>query len=208
MIKRFQEGKPLDSVFHPLPVIDMLNTRYIILDLNQNPVRNPNPLGNAWFVSEFKLVENADEEIAALNNLNPARTAVIDKRFEQFVSGKQFIKDTQGSLQLTDYKPNYLKYEVKANSEQLAVFSEIYYDKGWNAYIDGEKVPYFRVNYVLRGLTVPSGNHVIEFKFEPQSYYMGNKVSLASSILLLLIIAGYGIAKFRTGNKGKSDPEK
>jgi len=208
MIKRFQDGKTLDSVFHPLPVINMLNTSYVILDLNQNPVRNPHPLGNAWFVSQFKLVENADEEIAALNNLNPAETAVIDKRFEKYISGKQFTKDTQGSLQLTDYKPNYLKYEVKANSEQLAVFSEIYYDKGWNAYIGGEKVPHFRVNYVLRGLTVPAGNHVIEFKFEPHSYYLGNKVSLASSILLLLIIAGYGIAKFRTGNTGKLDPEK
>ncbi|MDD4108717.1 MAG: YfhO family protein [Prolixibacteraceae bacterium] len=200
MIKGLQDGKTIDSVFHSLPVINMLNTRYIILDLNQNPIRNPHPLGNAWFVSEFKLVENADEEIAALNVFDPAETAVTDKRYAENIEGKQILKDSEGSIVLTEYKPNYLKYSANAASEQLAVFSEIYYDKGWNAYIDGEKVPHFRVNYVLRALTVPSGDHIIEFKFEPQSYYMGNKISLASSILLILIIIGYGLTQYRNFN--------
>ena len=90
-----------------------------------------------------------------------------------------------------------MKYSTKASSEQLAVFSEIYYEKGWNAYIDGKRVPHFRVDYVLRALVLPAGEHTVEFKFHPKSYYNGNKVSFASSLLLILAIAGYGISEFR-----------
>jgi uncharacterized membrane protein YfhO len=88
-----------------------------------------------------------------------------------------------------EYKPNYLKYNSNSNTDGIAIFSEIYYDKGWNAYIDGELRPHFRANYVLRGMQVPSGDHAIEFKFEPSTYKTGEKVSLASSIILLLLLA-------------------
>ncbi|MEE4285715.1 MAG: YfhO family protein, partial [Mariniphaga sp.] len=101
--------------------------------------------------------------------------------------------------------PNFLKYEFSAANNQFTVFSDIFYDKGWNAYLNGEKVPHFRVNYVLRAMIVPAGQHTIEFKFEPKSYYTGNKVSLASSLLLILAIAGYGFMLFR---KRKNQPEK
>jgi uncharacterized membrane protein YfhO len=113
------------------------------------------------------------------------------------VAGKSFRKDNNGQIELTEYQPNYLKYDYSAASEQFTVFSEIYYENGWNAYIDGEPAPHFRVNYVLRAMLIPAGNHTIEFKFEPKSYYVGNKISLASSILLILAIAGYGFARFR-----------
>lgn len=191
MIQGLQAGSPMDSVFRGLDVINMLNTRYIIYDLNQNPIRNTHALGNAWFVGDYIVVPNADEEIAAMQNFNPAQTAIVDQRFEEFVEGKNFEKDQSGSIALTEYQPNYLKYLYQANSEQLTVFSEIYYDKGWKAFIDGEEAPHFRVNYVLRAMVVPAGEHTIEFKFEPQSYYMGNKISLASSILLVLIALGF-----------------
>ena len=183
----------------------MLNTRYIIFDLNQAPIRNPNPLGNAWFVSNFKMVGNADDEIKAMESFNPAETAIVDQRFIEHVQGITVGKDRAGKIELTEYQPNYLKYDFNATSDQFTVFSDIYYDKGWNAYINGEPVPHFRVNYVLRAMIVPAGQHTIEFKFEPKSYYTGNKVSLASSLLLILAIAGYGFMQFR---RRKVQPEK
>ncbi len=204
MATGMQAGKPVDSVFMSLPVLNMLNTRYIIVDTNQPPLRNPEALGNAWFIDTYRIVENADEEIAAVKNFNSGTTAIMDKRFEKFVGGKSFSKDYRGGIVLTEYQPNYLKYDFNAGSEQLVVFSEIYYEDGWNAYIDEEKVPHFRVNYVLRALVVPAGNHTIEFRFEPRSYYVGNKISYASSVLLLFILAGYlgmEIRKYRRRRK-------
>lgn len=197
MVAGLQKNSPIDSVFRSLKAINMLNTRYIIYDLNQNPIRNPMALGNAWFVNGYKLVDNADAEIEALNNINPSSTAVVDNRFAEYVKGHTFNDDENGEIKLTGYEPNDLKYSYQAGSEQLVVFSEIYYDKGWNAYIDGNKAPHFRVDYVLRAMVIPAGNHEIEFKFEPKSYYIGNKISMASSILLILVIVGYGFYEFR-----------
>lgn len=205
MVRGLQSGTQPDSVFMELPVINMLNARYIIYDLNNAPLRNPEAYGNAWFVSGYREVANADEEIAALNQLDPKSEVLIDKRFSEFVQGKNFQKDENGSIVLTEYQPNYLKYTAKNASEQLAVFSEIYYDKGWNAYIDGESVPHFRVNYILRGMVLPAGEHTVEFKFHPKSYYNGNKISLASSLLLLLVIAGYTFSEYRKRSKGNLD---
>jgi hypothetical protein len=197
MAKGLQSGGQPDSVFNELPVLNMLNTKYIIYDLNSAPLRNAHNMGNAWFVNGFQMVKNADEEIEVLKNIDPANEAVVDQRFGKYVEGKNFQKDQNGSIVLTEYEPNYLKYVAKASSEQLAIFSEIYYDKGWYAYIDGKEVPHFRVNYVLRGLVLPAGEHTVEFKFHPKSYYTGNKISLASSILLILAIAGYAFSEFR-----------
>lgn len=197
MVKGLQAGNQSDSVFSNLPAINMLNTRYLIFDLNSAPMRNNRALGNAWFVNNYKIVENADEEILALKEIDPKSTATIDKRFSEFVDGKTFQKDLTGSITLTEYQPNYLKYQTKAATEQLTVFSEIYYDKGWDAFIDGEKVPHFRVNYILRAITLPAGEHTVEFKFEPKSYFIGNKISLASSIILVLAIAGFAFSEFR-----------
>ncbi len=201
MVSGLQSGKRIDSIFMQLPALNMLNTRYVIYDLNQAPLRNPTALGNAWFVSQFKMVGTADDEIAAIKGLNPSETAVVHERFAEHVQGKTFRKDNSGSIRLTEYQPNYLKYEVKAGSEQLAVFSDIYYEDGWNAYIDGNPAPHFRVNYILRAMVIPAGNHTVEFRFHPKSYYNGNKVSLASSILLILAVVGYFITEARKRKK-------
>jgi hypothetical protein len=197
MVTGLQAGAPTDSVFMPLTAINMLNTKYIIFDLNQAPIPNPMAAGNAWFVSGVKITDTADEEIEALKGINPLETAVIHKEFVDHIQGKAFVKDRNGYIRLTEYQPNYLKYEMKANSEQLTVFSDIYYEKGWNAFIDGTPAPHFRVNYILRGMIIPAGEHTIEFRFHPKSYYTGNKVSLASSFILILAIAGYFISESR-----------
>ena len=148
-------------------------------------------LGNAWFVPQVEMVENADQELDALTDFDPAKTAVVDKRFEKDLEGFTPSNDTTASIQLIEYAPNQLKYQSNTSKDQLAVFSEIYYDKGWNAYVDGEKVPYFRANYVLRAMVVPAGKHLIEFKFEPRVYAIGEKVSFASSLLVILLVLGF-----------------
>lgn len=175
-----------------IPVLNMLNMKYIIYNPQAPPVRNPFPLGNAWFVDNYKVVPNADEEIVAMRTFNPSQTAIIDKRFENIVSNYRNKKDTASSISLSSYEPNDLVYNVKTSKEQLAVFSEIYYDMGWNAYIDdgATPAPYFRANYILRGMIVPAGAHKIEWKFEPKVYYTGEKVSYAFNILLILVVVG------------------
>lgn len=177
------------QLFDKAPVLKMLNTKYLIVNPSGAPVQDSNPIGNAWFVNNFQIVENADSEIAALTGFKPTETAIIDRRFEEQVKGNTYSKT--GTIQLTEYQPNYLKYTFKSASEQLTVFSEVYYDKGWNAYIDGEKVSYFRVNYILRALSVPGGEHTIEFKFEPQSYFLGNRISQIGSLIFILLALAY-----------------
>lgn len=191
LVSGFKKPQSIDSVMGTLPVIDMLNTKYFIYNLNQPPLPNPHALGNAWLVKDVKLVDNADEEIMSLKNFNPKETAVINKKFVSdlgdFKSGSG-----DGEVKLTAYEPNDLKYEATVNSgPQLAVFSEIYYPKGWKSYIDGKEAPIMEADYVLRAVVLPEGKHQVEFKFHPNSYFMGNNVSLASSILLLLAAAGY-----------------
>ncbi len=208
MVGGLQAGSQPDSVFQDLSVINMLNTKYVIYDLNSPPIINPRAFGNAWFVNGFKLTENADEENAVLKEIDPLDVAVVDRRFSGQIEGKQFTKDRNGSITLTEYQPNYLKYTTKAASEQLAIFSEIYYDKGWNAYVDGKEAPHFRADYVLRGMVLPAGEHTVEFKFHPQSYYTGNKISLASSLLLILAIIGFAYTEYRKRLKKEPSTEK
>jgi hypothetical protein len=182
-------------------VLNMLNTKYIIAE-EQNtvfPYTNTDANGNAWFVSKLKVVADANQEILALDSLNTKTTAVLEKQV-QIENNLQttYHVDSTASIQLKEFKPNYLKYESKNSNEGVAVFSEIYYAQGWDAYIDGKLTPHFRVNYVLRALDLPKGNHTIEFKFEPQVVETGSKVALASSAIfgiLLLIGIFYSFKK-------------
>jgi hypothetical protein len=193
-LRRYQElyEHQIQKNFN-LNVLNMLNTKYIIQpDQNRKPqvVPNMNALGNAWFVDSVRMVDNADQELNALTNFDPATTAIMDKRFEKDLEGFTPQIDSTAQIQLIEYEPNHLKYQSNTKTDQLAVFSEIYYDKGWNAYVDEKPVPHFRVNYVLRAMIVPAGKHLIEFKFEPRVYYVGEKISLASSLLLIFILLG------------------
>ena len=184
--------------------LNMLNAKYIIYNPEAPPLVNNNVIGNAWFVNEYKLVANADSEIAALNNFNPKTTAIVDQQFKSNLDSYKTSSDPTASIKLETYQPNDLVYETKSNSEGLAVFSEIYYDKGWNVYIDGKASPYFRANYVLRGMLIPAGAHKVEWKFEPSVYSTGEKISLASSVLLLLMVGGVGFTEWKKSNEHKS----
>ncbi len=180
----------IDSALANLNALNMLNTRYIIYSPEAPPLVNSSELGNAWFVDGYRLVGGAKEEMDALTDFNPAREAIIDKRFEGSLAGLTPASDTAATIVLTEYRANYLKYNAVCAEEQLAVFSEIYYDKGWQAYIDGNRVDHIRADYVLRAMRIPAGEHTLEFKFHPQSYYISEKISLASSVLFFLLLAG------------------
>ncbi|NNE26072.1 MAG: YfhO family protein [Saprospiraceae bacterium] len=169
-------------------VLNMLNTKYFILNGQNNSQevqRNTAAYGNAWFVNSFRIVPNADAEINALNEIDPLGEAAIHKEFESYVSGLNLTKE--GSISLTDYAPNRLSYTSNSNSEQLAIFSEVWYgpDKGWKVTIDGNPVEHIRANYILRALKVPAGQHEIVFEFKPDSVKNGYLISLICSILIV-----------------------
>jgi hypothetical protein len=187
--RRYQELYDYHISRNNQAVLNMLNTKYVIVSGSNNQPQarlNPDALGNAWIVDDYKIVANADEEIMALNEFDPAKTAIIDQRFEDQLQGYQNGKEATAAIEFTSYKPNELKYNFKSSKNELVVFSEIYYDKGWNVYVDGEKLPYFRTNYVLRGMIVPAGEHEIIWKFEPRVYYVGGTISIISSILIII----------------------
>ncbi len=207
-MKRYQELIDKQISKNNMQVLNMLNTKYIIVPTKEqgNVVQqNPYALGNVWFVKSYKLVANADSELNALTNFNPSQEAIVDKRFEGMFKDFKPDFDSTATIKLTKYSPNELKYKSKCNNLQLAVFSEIYYDKGWNVFVDNKPATYFRANYVLRAMLVPSGNHEIDFKFEPKGYLVGEKVSLASSILLLLLFVGGIYFEFKNSIKSKKD---
>ena len=193
-LKRYQELIENHISKGNMAVLNMLNTKYFITPKGQAQ-QNPGAMGNAWFVNEINSVANADAEIAALNSFNPANTAIVDVRFsEYFING---LDNSRTSISLSEYKPNYLKYNSDSPKEGIAIFSEIYYDKGWNAYVDGELKPHFRANYVLRGMQIPAGKHVVEFKFEPAVYHVSERIALASSTVLLLLLAFFSIKELK-----------
>ena len=185
-LKRYQELIENHISKGNMSVLNMLNTKYFISSRKEVQI-NQSALGNCWFVSNVNIVENADQEISSLGNFNPSKTAIVDSRFSKQINDSLFLKEGS-SIVLTDYKPNHLTYSANAVNNSIAIFSEIYYDKGWNAYLDGKITSHFRANYVLRGMNVPSGKHIIEFKFEPQSYKTGEVIAMSSSIILLLLL--------------------
>ncbi len=186
-LRNVQTEADIERMFVGLNGINMLNTRYLIYNPEANPLYNFSALGNAWFVSQIEMVKNADEEIEKVREINPVETAVVDIRFSEMLPSTTDV-DTEATIRLTSYAPNRLVYQAQTNSERVAVFSEIYYPKGWKASVNGVDVPHFRVNYILRGMVVPTGNSEIVFSFEPHSFKVGNIVSFISSIILLLAV--------------------
>ena len=172
-------------------VLNMLNTRYFIFPAGQQgetvPVLNPYAYGNAWFVSDIKYVDNANQEIDALSDIQPAETAVVDTRFKDALRGAtQAYKDSLSEIRLLSYQPDRLVYESENAQDGVAVFSEIYYPDGWHATIDGQPAAVGRANYILRTLYVPAGKHTIEMRFDPQSLHVTEGIAYAALALLLL----------------------
>jgi hypothetical protein len=207
-LQRYQDLIDFHIVEDNIEVLNMLNTRYVIVPgENRQPevMRNPGALGNAWFVSQVRTVENADEEILALDMMDPGTAAVLDKRYASFVDGRNFQPDTLASIKLTEYRPNRLRYSYQSKTEQVAVFSEIYYPDGWTAKLNGEPAKYFRVNYLLRAMVIPAGSGEIEFVFKPAAYYTGGKIAWSFSALILALIALYVWSKVKRYRKDPAD---
>ncbi|MDP4184908.1 MAG: YfhO family protein [Bacteroidota bacterium] len=205
LINGFRTPDSLLSVMKNLHVLNMLNTRYFIADPNRMPIRNPYAYGNVWTVSNLRVAENADQELEDLKSIDPRTDAVVANSMTANLP-KQIETDPTASVRLTSYAPNLLKYDFSANKDQLVVFSEIYYPKGWNAYVDGKLTPHFRADYVLRAMMVPAGKHNIEFKFEPKTYYTGDKISLVSSVILILLVLSAGAFEINKAlKKGKKE---
>ena len=175
-------------------VLNMLNTIYIIGADVEGKVGyelNQGANGNAWFISKLKVVNSADDEIKALDSLNTKIEAVINTVNISDNLKTNYKRDSISSIKLVSYKANELEYESKTTNIQFAVFSEMYYKNGWNAYVDGKLTPHYNVNYVLRGMEIPAGKHKISFKFEPTVIKKGNTITLIGYLLLLIIPLGW-----------------
>jgi hypothetical protein len=193
IISAFQSAQSFEDLYPALassPTLNMLNTRYIIYNAEQPPLRNPFAFGNCWFVEEIEIADNADAEIAALENLHPLKTAVIDKRFALELEGFTTQRDSTAVITLDNYRPNRLTYKSSASVEQLAVFSEVYYQPGWKVKIDGEEASHFRADWILRAMRVPAGEHTIVFEFLPDRYIAAAYVASFSSFFILLLLIG------------------
>ncbi|MCL1937780.1 MAG: hypothetical protein FWF52_05240 [Candidatus Azobacteroides sp.] len=193
IVSAFQEATSLEDlrdVFRQTPTLDMLNAKYIIYHADQPPLINMYADGNAWFVDSVLFVANANSEIEALNRINPLITAAIDEKFAAQVMQPTEKPAESDSIQLIDYKPNILEYKSNSSSPQIAVFSEVYYPHGWKAFIDGKPADHYRVNWILRAMNVPAGNHSIEFRFEPDTYNLLNKIGSIASLVMLLGFIG------------------
>lgn len=183
-----------------MPVINMLNTKYFITQEQQTgglvPQLNPDAMGNAWFVDTLVVVNTPNEECDGLMQYDLHNTAILDQSFapkaasiHSVVNG-QIVNctDSLASVILTKYTPEYVEYDSESSQDGTIVFSEIFYDKGWNAYVDGQAVDHYRVNYLLRALNVSAGKHHIRFEFRPASVEKGNMLSMTFVIVMYLII--------------------
>lgn len=185
-----------EEAFKQTPVLNMLNTKYVIYAPQAMPIVNPYKMGNAWLVDNVNLVNSADEEMLSLGLDSLANTVIVDKSTENAPADKKY-NSANGKIELINYEPNVMTYKFSSTEDQLAVFSEIYYPEGWNAYINGEKATYFRANYLLRAMNLKAGDYTIEFRFEPKSYDIGKILSIICSILLTTAVGCIIFAVFK-----------
>ncbi len=189
-------------------ILNMMNVKYIMVPDREGGVfaqENPYANGPAWFIESVRPANNANEELLLLDSLNTKKTAIIHKDWINLIPAKKIERDSTASIDVTVHEPNRLVYETKSDSEQVAIFSEVYYPMGWKATIDGAPAEYFRANYLLRAMVVPSGIHTIEFKFEPEVISRGSTYSLISFIILLLVCLGGAFLTFKKNAISKVD---
>lgn len=191
-----------------IEILNMLNVKYVVQQNEESknvPTLNANANGNAWFVDSLIGVKSANEEITALGSMDLKHEAVVNTTQFTNINRFDFQVDSLATVTLTDYEPNQLIYKSSNPNAGVLVFSEMFYENGWNAYIDGQRKDHFRVNYVLRALKVPEGNHTIAFKFEPRIIETGSQITLASSILLGLIVLGGILYSVKRSSKKEED---
>ncbi|MEZ4854538.1 YfhO family protein [Flavobacterium sp.] len=189
--RRIQELASYQLANKNLSVFSMLNVKYILVDDEKEgrvAMLNPTANGNAWFVNAIKEVSTANEEMKLLDELPTKDVAVINTSKVK-LSKTEFKRDSLATIQLETYKPNYLKYKTNNTNDGFAVFSENYYENGWKATIDGKQTPIYNVDYVLRGIYIPAGNHTVEFTFKPEVVQKGSIIALLSSVIMILLIA-------------------
>ena len=184
-----------------LNILNMLNTKYILLGSLQEPRAeiNPNANGNAWFVFDIQFVKTPNEEIKAVGEIDNKKTAVVSVEDQKYFEGKNLQSDSTAVIELKNYLPNQLEFKTQSKTPQLAVFSEIYYPKGWKMLLDGKEVPYIKANYLLRAVLVPAGNHEVRMVFEPEVIEKGKMISMSAFGIFLLLSVG-GFLKFRRKN--------
>lgn len=185
-------------LFSQMPILNMLNTKYVIYNPQSGPILNNQAQGGAWFVDNVNWVPTADDEMMRLADVDLSREAVIREDQKDIVGN---VGDGMGSIRMVTYDLDYLEYQTSSNADQIAVFSEIWYPEGWVAKIDGEEVAIGRANYLLRTIKVPAGSHQITFEFKPASFYTGEKIALAGSLLLILSMAGSLFMWFKAAKK-------
>lgn len=197
-------AESITPVFDSLRVMNMLNIKYVIYNKQAPPLVNPYHNGNAWFVNNIRIAQDANEEMKLLGEIDTRHELVIDKSLASALPSK-VTPDSTAKISLKSYAPNHLIYSVDTKTDQVAVFSEIYYDKGWKATIDGKEVPYTRVNYLLRAMPLKAGSYDVEFRFAPGSYSTGNLLALISSVLLIIGLATYLFLFFRKKKNGAAE---
>ena len=189
----FGRATTSDVIAHTLDslgVLNMLNMKYVIYNKDSAPLVNPYANGNAWFVHNIRLANDANEEMALLGVINTKNDLVVDKTYSSLLPAKLTV-DSTARIAMTKYEPNSVVYSFSSVTDQMAVFSEIYYKDGWNAYVKGENVPYVRANYLLRAMPLKAGVYDVEFRFEPASYKFGNQIAMLSSILFVLCVLAF-----------------
>jgi hypothetical protein len=195
-----------DSLF---PVLNMLNTRYVILaskDGQKMPVKNTQAYGNAWFVSQLDYVEDADAELAALHEINPRKTAVVDKKYLSTLGELTELPDSSNYVELTGYEANQLSYTVNSKQGGIVVFSDIYYPS-WTCTIDGEDVPIARADYVLRAVRVPAGNHTVVMRFDPRTVHTTEAIAYGGLAVLALLLIGLAVREILKSRGRKKEEE-
>lgn len=185
-LQQSTSDREIEEALGRLRVLNMLNTRYVIYHPEAPPLVNPHAMGNAWLARDLRWVDSADEEIRLLGDTDARYTALVDRRFSSLIQEEDFAFDPGARISLVHYQPNKLRYAFNAPGPQLAVFSEVYYPEGWQVFVNGEEAGHFRVNYILRAMVLPAGEHEIEFRFRPRAYYTGRYVSAGFSALLVL----------------------
>lgn len=193
----------MDTVKVP-QILNMLNTKYMIFGSPENPeaVVNPQNNGNAWFVSDVKFVNTPNEELAQIGEVDTKKTAVVSVEDKTYLNGKNLVADSTAVINLTKYQANELEFQSKSSTPQLAVFSEIYYPKGWKVYVDNKEVPYIKANYLLRAVHVPAGTHHLKMVFAPKVIETGKWISMFC-FALFIILGAVGIFYIYRNSKGK-----
>ncbi len=203
-LRSVKTGEAMIQALSQQNVLNMLNTKYIIINPNSQPFLNPFAFGNAWIVNDIRWVDTPNEEIDAIGATDLQHTAILNKEFQSQVSGYS-SKDSISNITLTDYKPNQVTYSFEADEDKLVVFSEIWTSKGWTMHLDGQEHPILRANYVLRAAMIPAGSHEIVMRYEPRIWKVGGVISLVSSLVVVLFAIG-ALVFTLINNKKKAQP--